>query len=126
MNFGEVTLGFFGLFLFINPLGHLEHLICETLELVTVSVLVLSLGVENADVIQEAFKFTWSEPVLLIASWSFHRIDGMIRFPLLVVALGRARLVHVARLLLLLLLLSGVEGCLLSQGVLVGDSQHLF
>jgi hypothetical protein len=76
MNFGEVTLGFFGLFLFINPLGHLEHLICKTLELVTVSVLVLSLGVENADVIQEAFKFTQPGLVLLVASWLFHHVNG--------------------------------------------------
>jgi hypothetical protein len=51
MSFGEVTLRFFGLFLLIGYLGHLEHLICETLELVTVSGLVLFLGVENANVI---------------------------------------------------------------------------
>jgi hypothetical protein len=95
---------------------------CETLESVAVSGLVLSLGVENANAIQEAFKFSQFGPVLLVASWLLHRVDGTILFPLLVVALGRARLVHVARLLLL----SGVEGRLLSQGVLNCDSQHLF
>jgi hypothetical protein len=46
----------------------------------------------------------------------------MISFPLLVVALGQARLIHVTRLLLS----SGVEGCLLSQGVLVSDNEHIF
>jgi hypothetical protein len=48
MHFGEVTLGFFKLFLLI---GRLEHLICETLESITVPGLVLSLGVGNADAI---------------------------------------------------------------------------
>jgi hypothetical protein len=50
-SFGEVTLGFFKLFLLINPFGHLEHLICETLKLVVVPGLVLSLVVENVDAI---------------------------------------------------------------------------
>jgi hypothetical protein len=49
---------------------------------------VLSLGVEDADAIQEAFKFTRPEPILLVASWSFHHVDEMISFPLLVVTLG--------------------------------------
>jgi hypothetical protein len=93
VSFGEVALGLFGLFLLIGPFGHLECLICETLESVTVSGLVLFLGVENEDAIQEAFKFTWPRSVLLVASRLFHRIDGMIRFPLLVVALGQTRLV---------------------------------
>jgi hypothetical protein len=50
MSFGEVTIGFFGLFLLIGPFGCLKHLICETLESGAVSGLVLSLGVENVDV----------------------------------------------------------------------------
>jgi hypothetical protein len=68
MSFGEITLGIFGLFLLIGPFGRPEHLIYKTLESVIVSCLVLSLGVKNADVIQEAFKFTWLGPVLLVAS----------------------------------------------------------
>jgi hypothetical protein len=48
MSFGEVTLGFFRLFLLIAPLGRLENLIYKTLESVAVPGLVLSLGVENA------------------------------------------------------------------------------
>jgi hypothetical protein len=88
MSFGKVTLGFFGLFLLIGPFGRLEHLICETLESITVPNSVLSLGVEDKDAIQEAFKFTWPRPILLVASCMFHRVDGMICFPLLVVALG--------------------------------------
>jgi hypothetical protein len=78
--------------------------------------------VKNTDVIQEAFKFTWLGPVHLVASWPLHHVDGTVCLPLLVVALGRARLVRVAQLLLL----SGIEGRLLSQGIFVGDGQHLF
>jgi hypothetical protein len=85
---------------------------------------VLSLGVENADAIQEAFKFTRSGPVLIVVSWSFHRIDRTIHFPLLVVVLRQSRLVRVA--LLLLLLFSCVEGHLLGQGRLVSDGEHSF
>jgi hypothetical protein len=47
----EVTLGIFGLLLLIGRLGHLENLIHKTLESIAVSGLVLSLGVENANVI---------------------------------------------------------------------------
>jgi hypothetical protein len=125
MSFGEVSLGFFGLLLLISHSGRLEHLICETLESVTVLDLVLSLGVENVDVIQEAFKFARSGLVLLVALQPFHCVNNMIYFPLFVMALGRARLVRVARLLLLLLL-SGVQSCLLRHGVFVGDVQHIF
>jgi hypothetical protein len=89
MTFGEVAIWFFGLFLLIGPFGHLEHLICETLESIVVLGLVLSLGVKNADAIQEAFKFSQPRPVLLVASWLFHRVDKRISFPLLVVALGK-------------------------------------
>jgi hypothetical protein len=85
---GEVVLWFFKFFLLISPFGRLEHLIYETLESVAVPGLVLSLEVENAYAIQEAFKFTRPRPVLLVESWSFHRIDGTVSFPLLVVAFG--------------------------------------
>jgi hypothetical protein len=51
MSFGEVALWFFTVILLIGLLGHLERLICETLESVTVLSLVLSLGVEDANVI---------------------------------------------------------------------------
>jgi hypothetical protein len=86
--FGEVALRFFRLFLLSGPFGRLEYFIYETLESVTVLSLMLSLGVEDADVIQEAFKFTRPGPVLLVVSQPFHHIDGMICFPLLVVALA--------------------------------------
>jgi hypothetical protein len=88
MSFGKVTLGFFGLFLLISPFGRLEHLICKTLDLVAFSGLVLSMGVKNADAIQEAFKFTQLGPVLLVVSWLFHHVDRTIYFPLLIMALG--------------------------------------
>jgi hypothetical protein len=125
LSFREVSLRFFRLFLLIGAFGCHEYLICETLESVRVSGLVLSFGVENADAIQEAFKFTRLGPVLLVASWPFHHIDEMIHFPLLVVALGRARLVCMAQVLFLLLF-PGVDGRLLGQGVLVGDREHCF
>jgi hypothetical protein len=88
VSFREVALGFFRLFLLIDPFGHLEHHICKTLKSIIVSGLLLSLGVENTDVIQEAFKFTRLGPVLLVASWPFHRIDRTICLPLLVMAIG--------------------------------------
>jgi hypothetical protein len=59
VSFGEVALGFFRHFLLIGHFGRLEYFICETLELVVVPGLVLYLGMEKVDVIQEAFKFTW-------------------------------------------------------------------
>jgi hypothetical protein len=49
------------------------------------------------------------QPILLVPSWPLYGVDRMIRLPLLIVPLGRARLVRVARLLLLLLL-SSIEG----------------
>jgi hypothetical protein len=125
MSFGEVALRFFGLFLLIGPLDRPEYFICETLESVTVLGLVLSLWVKNAYAIQDAFKFIRLGPVLIVASWPFHHIDGIIRFPILVVALGRARLVRMARVLFLLLF-PGVDNRLLSQCVLVNDGEHCF
>jgi hypothetical protein len=125
VSFGEATLRFFELFLLISPFGRLEYFICESLEPVTVLDLVLSLGVEDADVIQKAFEFTQPRPILLVASWSFHHVDGTINLPLPVMTLGRARLFHVARVLFLLLF-TGVEGRLLGQGILISDGEHYF
>jgi hypothetical protein len=51
VSFGEVALMFFRLFLLTGPFGRLEYFIYKTLESVTVSGLVLFLGVENADTI---------------------------------------------------------------------------
>jgi hypothetical protein len=67
VSFVDVALVFFGLFLLIRPFRHLEYFICETLESVAVLGLSLFVGVENADVIQEASKFTRPRPVLLVA-----------------------------------------------------------
>jgi hypothetical protein len=125
MSFSEVSLWLFRLFLLINLFGHLEHRISKTLESIAVLRLLLSLGLEDADAIKETIKFTWPGPVLLVASWPFHCVDQTIHLPLIVIALGGARLVRVARQLLPLLL-SGIEGHLLGQGVLVSDGEHLF
>jgi hypothetical protein len=88
VSFGEVTLGILGLFLLMGPLGRLENVIWETLGLVAVSGLVLSLGVKNANAIQETFKFAHLGPVLLMATRSFYRVDGTVCFSLLMVAIG--------------------------------------
>jgi hypothetical protein len=88
MSFREVTLELLGLLLLIDRLGRLENLICKTLESVTVSGLVLSLGVKNANAIQQAFEFTRPGPTLLVAKRPFHRVDRTTQFSLLVVALG--------------------------------------
>jgi hypothetical protein len=72
----------------IGPFGRLEYFICETLESVTISSLMLSLGVEDEDVIQKAFEFTRPRPVLLVELWPFHHVDGMASVTLRVVTLG--------------------------------------
>jgi hypothetical protein len=56
LRLGEVALGIHGLLLMIGRIGHLENLICKTLESIAVSSLVPSLGVEDANVIKEAFE----------------------------------------------------------------------
>jgi hypothetical protein len=88
MSLGEVALGVLGLLLLMNRVGCLENLICKTLESVTVSGLVLSLGVKNANAIQEAFKFTGPGLVLLMTTMLFYHIDRMVQFSLLVMAHG--------------------------------------
>jgi hypothetical protein len=84
----KVTLWFFGLLLLIGLFGRLEKLICETLELVAVPGFVLSLGMENANVIQEALKFTRPGSVLLVPPQPLHIVHGVLRLPPLVMALG--------------------------------------
>jgi hypothetical protein len=88
VSFGEVALWFFGLCLLIGLLGHLKHLIGETLESIVVQGLVLFLGVENAVPIPENIKFTQARPVLHVATWPRHIVYGTIHLPLYVVALG--------------------------------------
>jgi hypothetical protein len=53
-----------------------------------VSDLVLSLGVKNANAIEEAMEFDRPGPILLKTMRSFHRIDRMVHFSHLVMALG--------------------------------------
>jgi hypothetical protein len=50
-RFREVALGFFRHFLLIGRFGRLEHLIYETLESIVIPGFVLSLGMENTDMI---------------------------------------------------------------------------
>jgi hypothetical protein len=84
----EVALGILGLPLMIGRFGRLENLICKIFESVTVSGLVLSLGVKNTNAIQEAFEFTQPGPVLLMMTRPFNRVNKMVRLSLLVMALG--------------------------------------
>jgi hypothetical protein len=79
------------------------------LETVVVPGLVLSLRVENADLIQEAFKFTRPGPVLLVVTRPLYNVHGVIHLPLLVMTLGVVVLIRGTQALILLLL-SGVEG----------------
>jgi hypothetical protein len=88
VSFREVALGILGLLLLIDRLGRLENLIYKTLESVAVSDLVLSLGVKNANAIEEAMEFDRPGPILLKTMRSFHRIDRMVHFSHLVMALG--------------------------------------
>jgi hypothetical protein len=94
MSFREVALGILRLLLLIDTFVLLENVIYEILESVAVPGLVLSPGVKDTDVIQEAFKFTQPGLVLLVVPRLFHRIDRMVSFPLLVMALGQARMVR--------------------------------
>jgi hypothetical protein len=80
----------------IGLFGRLEYPIYKTLEWVIVPGLMLSLGVEYTDAIHEAFKLTRLGLVLLFTLWPLHIVDRMIHLPLVVVAIVRARLVHVA------------------------------
>jgi hypothetical protein len=86
MHFGEVALGILRLLL-IGRLGHLENLIYKTLKLVTVLGLVLSPGMINANVIQEALELTRPRPILLMVTRLFYHINRMVQLSLLVVAL---------------------------------------
>jgi hypothetical protein len=88
MSLGEVTLGILKLLILIGRLGRLENLICKTLESVAISGLVLSLGMKNANVIQEAFEFTWLGSVLLMMTRPLYRVDRMVWLSLLVMGLG--------------------------------------
>jgi hypothetical protein len=85
--------------------------------------LVLSLGVKNANPIQEAFEFTWPGLVFLVMTWRLYVVNRVIQLPILVLTLGGAGLISVAQFHILLL--SGVEGCLLGQSIFVGNCQHL-
>jgi hypothetical protein len=80
VSLGEVALRILGLLFLIGQLGHLENLICKTLELVIVSGLVLSLGAENANALQEAFEFAQPGPILLMMIRPFYRVDRMVQF----------------------------------------------
>jgi hypothetical protein len=84
----EIALGILRLLLLIGLLGRLEKFICKTLESVTVLSVVLSLAVKNANAIQEAFEFARPRPILLMTIRPFYRIDRMVWFSPLVVALG--------------------------------------
>jgi hypothetical protein len=96
MSYREITIWMSVFLLLIRLLGRLEHLICKTLESIAVLGFMLSLGVENAYLIQETFKFTWAVLTLLLAMRPLHIVHGMIHLLLLVVALGGARRIRVA------------------------------
>jgi hypothetical protein len=88
VGFGEVALWILRLLLLLSQLGHLENLICKTLESVAFLGLVLCLGVENANAVQEAFKFIRPGLILLMTLRSFNHVDRTVRLSLLVMAHG--------------------------------------
>jgi hypothetical protein len=49
--------------------------------------LVLSLWVENTDLVQETFKLSRSWSILLVAMWPLYVSYGVVRLPLLVITL---------------------------------------
>jgi hypothetical protein len=55
--------------------------------------LVLSLWVENTDLVQETFKLSRSWPMLLVAMWLLYVSYGVVRLPLLVITLRSAGLI---------------------------------
>jgi hypothetical protein len=87
VSFGEVAFWVFWLLLMINLFGHLEDLICKTLRSVVVPGLVLPLGVEDADLVQETFELSRPGSVLFVMMRLLHVCHGAIQFPLLVVIL---------------------------------------
>jgi hypothetical protein len=58
------------------------------LELIAVLGLVVSLGLENANVIQEAFEFAQPRPILLLSVRPFNCIENTVPLSLLIMALG--------------------------------------
>jgi hypothetical protein len=93
VSFEDIVLWIVRLLLLIGLFGHLEHLICETLESVAVPDLVLSLRMENADPIQDTFKLTRPGLILLVPTRPLYVVQGVSHFPLLVMALGGAGLI---------------------------------
>jgi predicted benzoate:H+ symporter BenE len=77
----------------VGLFGHLEDLICKSLESVAVPGLVLSLGVENADPIQETFKLSQPGLVIFVAMQPLYIVHGAVHLHLLVVTLRGARLI---------------------------------
>jgi hypothetical protein len=90
MSLEEIALWIFGLFLLIDLFGCLEDLIGETLELAAVPGLVLSMGVENADLIQETIKLSRPRPVFFVVTRPLYASHGAVCIPLLFLTLGGA------------------------------------
>jgi hypothetical protein len=85
---------------------------------------VLSLGVVNANYIQQPFKLSWLGLVLLVATRTLYVGHGTVWLPLLVVAFRGAGLIWVTQLLMLLGVFV-IVGRLFGQCILFGDGKHL-
>jgi hypothetical protein len=93
VSFVEVAFWVFRLLFVFSHFGRLEDLIYKTLQSVAVPGLVLPLGVEDADPVQETFKPSESGPILLVPVWPLHICHGVILVPLLVITLQGAGLI---------------------------------
>jgi hypothetical protein len=80
--------------------------------------------VENTNPVQGTFKLSQPGPILLVATQLLYVGYRAVWVPLFVISLRGAGWIWVAQLLVLLLV-SGVKGHLLNQGIFVGDCQHV-
>jgi hypothetical protein len=79
VSLDEVSLWIFGLLFLVGLFRQLEDLICKALQSVVVPGLVLSLGVENIDLVQESFKLSWLGPILLVVTWLLYVSYGAVQ-----------------------------------------------
>jgi hypothetical protein len=87
VSLGEINFWIFRLLLLIGPFGRLEDFNCETLESVIVLGLMLSLGVENADLTQETVKLSRHGPIFFVTTRPLYVGHGEVCLPLLVMTL---------------------------------------
>jgi hypothetical protein len=85
----------------------------------------VSPGMENAKSIKQTLELSWPRPVLNpVVSWPLYISHGAVVISLLFIIFGGVRSIQLTRFLIFIGF-SFVEGCLLSQGILISDGKHL-